>query len=67
MELELLTINDVAKQLRISDTAVYRLVRDGRMPHIKAGKRRYLVSRAQLDTFIAHNSVDIDDDDRDVG
>lgn len=55
---QLLTIGEVAGELRISDTAVYRLIADGRMPHVRVGTRRYLITRDQLNSFIDDNSID---------
>ena len=56
--IELLTVAEVAEELRISRTSVYRLLQGGEMPHMRAGVRRYLVTREQLDAYIVASSID---------
>ena len=58
---QLLTVAEVAEELRISETSVYRLLQSGALPHMRAGVRRYLVTRAQLDAYIVTSSVDPQD------
>lgn len=54
---EFLTVPEVAGILRISSTHVYRLLQNGQMPHLRAGQRRYLITREQLDDYIREQSV----------
>ena len=56
--IELLTVAEVATELRLSETSVYRLLQSGELPHMRAGVRRYLVTREQLDAYIVARSVD---------
>ena len=53
MARELLTVAEVALELRVGESNVYRLIQSGQMPHTRIGKRRYVVSRDQLDAYIA--------------
>lgn len=55
---ELLTVPEVAAELRSSETNVYRLIQNGSMPHTIIGKRRYLITRAQLDAYLVSRTVD---------
>jgi excisionase family DNA binding protein len=56
--IELLSVPEVADELRLSQTSVYRLMQSGELPHIKVGVRRYMVSREQLNTFLTDNAVE---------
>lgn len=58
MPTELLTVPEVARELRVSETAVYRMIGAGEMPHTVIGVRRYVVTRDQLDAYIAAAGVD---------
>ena len=58
MTRELLTVAEVALELRVGESNVYRLIQSGQMPHTRIGKRRYVVSRDQLDAYIAANAVE---------
>jgi excisionase family DNA binding protein len=53
----LLTVPEVAEVLRISETAVYRLMQTGRMPHVNLGPRRCVMTRDQLIEYVTANSV----------
>jgi excisionase family DNA binding protein len=51
---EILTVAEVAEELRMGETTVRRLIADGLLERVNTGKvRRYLVSRDALDRFIA--------------
>jgi prophage regulatory protein len=51
----LLTVREAAKLLRISRNLAYELVAQGRIPHIRLG-RRILVPRFGLEAWIAHEA-----------
>ena len=55
--MKILTVPEIAAELRISETSVYRLVHDGHLRVVKAGIRRYVVSREELDNFIRAGGV----------
>ena len=55
--MNILTVPEIAAELRISETSVYRLVHDGHLRVVKAGIRRYVVSREELDNFIRAGGV----------
>jgi excisionase family DNA binding protein len=54
-ESDLLTVVEAAAVLRISRNLAYELIRQGRVPHLRLGKR-ILVPRRSLDTWIAEQS-----------
>lgn len=56
--IELLTVPEIARELRVSQTTVYRLIDAGELPHTPVGKRRKLVTRQQLDAYLAASAVD---------
>jgi excisionase family DNA binding protein len=45
---DVLTPSDVARMLRISTGLVYTLLREGKLPAIKIGQRRYRLLRSVL-------------------
>ena len=47
--MEILNVPEVADELRISETAVYRLIHAGHLKAVNAGVRRRVVSREELD------------------
>ncbi len=47
----LLTVREAAKLLRISPNTGYELIRQGRIPHLRLG-RRILIPRHGLETWI---------------
>lgn len=51
-KIELLTVDEVAVELRLSPSSVRRLLREKTLHRVEMGPRRYLVSREQLDEFI---------------
>ena len=53
----MLNVPDVAEELRISATQVYRLIREGHLPAINTGVRRKVVSREALDAWIRAGGV----------
>jgi excisionase family DNA binding protein len=50
MEVETLTVEEVAKYLRVSRQTVYSLIRAGKIPHFKVGNK-VRVKRADLETM----------------
>jgi excisionase family DNA binding protein len=54
---KILTVPEVAEELRISETAVYRLIHRNQLKAINAGVRRRVVSREDLDAFIRAGGV----------
>ena len=57
---QLLNVPEVAEELRISETAVYRLIKSGDLAAVKAGARRRVVSREALDDFIRRGGINGD-------
>ena len=51
VELELLTVPDVARALRVSERQVYLLMESGRLPSVRLGRLRR-VAPAALEKFI---------------
>jgi excisionase family DNA binding protein len=54
---EILIVPEIAEELRISETSVYRLIADGHIKAVNAGARRRVVSREELDRFIRDGGV----------
>jgi len=52
MENELLTIEEVANSLKVSEGHVYRLMRQGELPVIKRGRRFTRIRRSDLMAFL---------------
>ena len=50
MEVETLTVEEVAKYLRVSRQTVYTLIRAGKIPHFKVGTK-VRVKRSDLETI----------------
>jgi excisionase family DNA binding protein len=44
----LLTVREVAEQLRLTQQTVRQWIRDAKLPAIRAGERKYLVRRSDL-------------------
>lgn len=42
MEKTILTVKEAAVIMRVSPSAMYQLVRENRVPHIKVGKRKVI-------------------------
>lgn len=55
MENEIITVKEIAKYLRLSLPTVYRLVRNGTIPHVKIGSR-YLIPRDTFLSWVASNA-----------
>lgn len=51
----LLTVREAARLLRISRNLAYELIRQGRLPHVRLG-RRILVPRFGLEQWIAREA-----------
>jgi len=50
-ETEIMTVNEVAAYLKISEVTTYKLVQQGKIPAFKIG-RHWRVKRIDLDEFI---------------
>lgn len=51
MDLEIMTVSQVAKYLQISEMTTYKLVQNGSMPGFKIG-RHWRVKKADLEVYI---------------
>lgn len=52
-----MTVAEIADLLEVSKMTVYRLVHDGTLPAINAGKRSYRVRRADVAAYIKKQTV----------
>jgi excisionase family DNA binding protein len=52
---EMLTVAEAARELRVSRTTIYELMRSGQIRRTKVGRRR-LVKRRELERFIERNT-----------
>lgn len=53
---QLLTVSEVAGDLRVSNMTVYRLIRGGQLPALRVG-RNYRIRRADLEAYLRAGSV----------
>lgn len=60
--IELLSVNDVAKELKVSDQYARRLINNNKLPADRVGKQ-WVVSREELNNYIAKYNVCIEPDD----
>jgi excisionase family DNA binding protein len=49
------TIPEVAKQLRVSQITIRRLISKGTLPHIRVGQR-IVISENQISEFLSHST-----------
>jgi len=56
MPAELLNAKEVAKQLRVTDMRVYKLINDREIEVILVGKKRYMTQEA-VDKFIKEHTL----------
>lgn len=56
----LLTVAEVARELRVSTMTVYRLVQAGELPAFRIGKN-YRIKRNDLDAYLAAGAVRADE------
>lgn len=55
MEEEMITVQEVAKYLRISIPSAYNLINNGTIPHVKVG-RRYIIPRQAFLLWVQKNT-----------
>jgi len=48
-----LSVSEAARALGVSRNLAYELVRSGRLPSIKLGAKRIVISKTALDRFLA--------------
>ena len=56
MSNKLLTVNEVAKILRVSNMTVYRLVKNKQIPAIRVGKN-YRIKETDVDNYLDRGST----------
>jgi excisionase family DNA binding protein len=62
-KMNLLTLKEVTKAMRVSESTVRRWVRDGSLPAYKIGKRGQLrVSKIDLDAFLERHRFKTNND-----
>jgi excisionase family DNA binding protein len=54
----LLTVAEIAEELRVSKMTVYRLIHDGELAHVRVG-RGYRVPQPSFDEYIAVNTYQV--------
>lgn len=57
MAQQLLTVAEVAAQLRVSTMTIYRLIRSGELPAVRVG-RNYRVRADELEAYLEAQVVD---------
>ena len=56
---ELLTVAEVADQLRVSTMTVYRLIQRDELPALRIG-RSYRINQDDLDAYLSGRATDVD-------
>src|SRR5690348_154293 len=56
--MDLLTPQEVAKQLKVSKLTVLRLIKDGKLQAVKFGNKQVRITRSELQGFIYKNLND---------
>ncbi len=50
------SVDEFARTIGISRASAYAGLRDGSIPHIRIGKRRYIIPRAAIDQWLKNAS-----------
>jgi len=58
MEDELLTISEVSKWLKVHESYMYRLMKEGELPVVRRGKRYTRILRSDLIAFIQKHRLE---------
>lgn len=53
---ELLTVGEIAAELRVSRATIWRLCRTGELPHLRVGSV-YRIRRSDLDEYLARTQA----------
>ena len=56
---DLLTVAEVADELRVSSMTVYRLIQREELPALRIG-RSYRIERGDLDEYLSGRATDVD-------
>lgn len=56
---ELLTVNEVASMMRVSNMTVYRLIKRGQLDAVRVG-RSYRIRRQDLVSYLMRSSVQVE-------
>jgi excisionase family DNA binding protein len=59
----LLTVNEVAQAMRVSNMTVYRLIKSGQLAAIRVGKN-YRIRRADLERYLTERAVRVEEEER---
>ena len=57
---QLMTVSEVADELRVSNMTVYRLIKGGDLAAIRVGKN-YRIRRSDLDEYLDDSTVQIEE------
>lgn len=57
----LLTVGEVAQQMRVSKMTVYRLIKSGQLPAIRVGKN-YRLRRGDVQNYLTDRRVRVEDE-----
>lgn len=52
---QLVSINEAARLLGVSRTSIYRMCEEGRLPFVQLLKRKRMIARNDLESFIKQN------------
>lgn len=56
METDYMTVRETSKYLKLKPLAVYRMVKDGKIPHLRVG-RSIRIPKQRIDTLVRWGSV----------
>ena len=56
---DLLTVAEVADELRVSTMTVYRLIQRDELPALRIG-RSYRIDKSDLDAYLSNRATDVD-------
>ena len=60
---QLLTVNEVARELRVSNMTIYRLIKSGEIRAIRVGKN-YRIRESDVNKYLADRAVRIEEEER---
>jgi excisionase family DNA binding protein len=57
--IELLTVSEIATQLKLNPQTIRNWIDEGRLPAYRIGERRVRVSRADFDAFLLSSKIEV--------
>jgi excisionase family DNA binding protein len=54
---DVMSVEEIAEYLRISESTVWRLIKEGSIPYIDIGVRRFIFSKRRIDDWLYEISI----------